>query len=152
MGRGVAFQEMGLGRCSSFLFGFCFAGNCAGRFGKDSSTLARHLGGVMEDERVEDKGAIAVNKPNPEIGSADIVDELLEYSEAALRANVIKILRAVIGKIEKNDHIPAAKFVVDFVRQLRAMKQLPQEEYESFAAVLWNEYQRLENEGLGNRD
>jgi hypothetical protein len=106
----------------------------------------------MEEESVVTKAALAVKGSNPEIGSTDVVDELLEYSEAALRANVIKILRAVIGKIEKNDHIPAAKFVVDFVRQLRAMKQLPQEEYESFAAVLWNEYQRLENEGLGNRD
>ena len=100
----------------------------------------------MEEESVGGKGAIVVKGSNPEIGSTDFVDELLEYSEAALRANVIKILKAVIGKIEKNDHIPAAKFIVDFVRQLRAMKQLPQEEYESFAAVLWKECQRLEEE------
>jgi hypothetical protein len=100
----------------------------------------------MEEEIGGSKDAIVVKGSNPEIDSADFVDELLEYSEAALRANVIKILKAVIGKIEKNDHIPAAKFVVDFVRQLRAMKQLPLEEYESFAAVLWKEYQRFENE------
>ena len=100
----------------------------------------------MEDGNVASKGAIVAKRPNPEIGSADIVDELLEYSEAALRTNVIKVLKSVIVKIEENDSIPAAKFVLEFVKQLRAMKQLPQEEYDSFAAVLWKEYQVIEGE------
>jgi hypothetical protein len=137
------------GAWRALLLFFVALGNCAGRFGEDSSTLARQLGGAMEGKQVGAKNAkVAKRKPDPEIGSGDIVDELLEYSEAALRKNIIKVLKAVIGKIEVNDHIPATKFVMDFVRQLRAMKQLPQEDYESFAAVLWREYRVIEGEGL----
>ena len=134
------------GRCSSFLF----RGNCAGRFGKDSSTLARHLGGVMEEESVGSKCAIAVKGSNPEIGSTGIVTRVRKAVDQSVASGFMQVIMEIAKGMEKG-LIPNAKFMWDFLRRLEAEEKVSREEYESFAAVLWKEYQRLEEE-QGNRE
>jgi hypothetical protein len=140
MGRGVALEW----RYSSFFVVFCFAGNCAGRFGKDSSTLARHLGGVMEDGNVASKGAIVAKRPNPEIGSTGIVTRVKRAVEQSVASGFMQVILEIAKGMEKGK-IPEAKFMWDFLRRLQAEEEVQREDYESFAAVLWKEYQRLEN-------
>ena len=131
---------------------FYSAGNCAGRFGEDSSTLARHLGGVMEEESVGSKGAIQVKRPGPEKDLVDVVDELLEIAETALREGLVGVVSNMALNVKERQHVPTAKSLADLVERLKAMKKLPRAEHESFAAVLWKEYRVIEGEVVGNRD
>ena len=50
-----------------------------------------------------------------------------------------------IAKGMEKGKIPEAKFMWDLLRRLQAEEEVQREDYESFAAVLWKEYQRLEN-------
>ncbi len=137
---------MGSGAGRVLLLFFCALGNCAGRFGEDSSTLARHLGGVMDEERVGN----AVRALGPEKGSAGVVGRVRKVVEQSLfEAGFMKVLED-IGIGVKAGRIPEVKFMVDFLRRLQALEEVPQEEYDSFAAVLWKEFQRLEDEETGN--
>ena len=124
---------------------FYFAGNCAGRFGKDSSTLARHLGGVMDEESGGSKSAIVVTGSNPEIGSTGIVTRVRKAVEQSVESGFMQVILEIAKGMEKGQ-IPNAKFMWDFLKRLQAEEDVPREEYESFAAVLWKECQRLEEE------
>ena len=129
---------------------FYFAGNCAGRFGKDSSTLARHLGGVMDEESGGSKSAIQVKGPGPEKGLGDVVDVLLEIAEKALQDGLVGVVQNVAVQVTEKQHVPSLKLLVDLVERLKAMKKLPRGEHESFAAVLWKEYRVIEGEVISN--
>jgi len=98
-------------------------------------------------------GAFGVAVTDPEIGPKDAIDELLEYTEEAIRTHMMTVLVSVAGKSAEGS-APHLKFMTDFAERLKALKRLPQEEYESFAAVLWRESQALEarEQGIGNRE
>jgi hypothetical protein len=101
----------------------------------------------MREEEVnwEEKssGTAGAGAADPEIGPTDVIDELLQFTDAVIQKFFMNVLVTVAGRVEAGS-LPDMKFMVEFARRLREMKRLPQEEYESFAAVLWREYQALE--------
>ena len=100
----------------------------------------------MEDGNVESKGAIVVKGPGPENGLVDVIDELLKIAEKALADNLVDVVKNVAVNVKDKLHVPSVKLLVDLIARLKAMKRLPQEEHESFAAVLWKECQLLQEE------
>ena len=106
----------------------------------------------MEEESVGSKGAIQVKRPGPEKDLVDVVDELLEIAETALREGLVGVVSNMALNVKERQHVPTAKSLADLVERLKAMKKLPRAEHESFAAVLWKEYRVIEGEVVGNRD
>jgi hypothetical protein len=102
----------------------------------------------MQDGNEASKGALIGKRPGPEKGLADVVDELLEIAEQALREGLVGVVSNMAVNVKEKQHVPTAKSLVDLVERLRAMKRLPREQHESFASVLWVEYQRMENDEL----
>jgi len=145
MGRGVV-----LTGAAPFLFvRFRFAGNCAGRFGERQLDTGPAMGGAMEEESVDSKGAKAVETPGPEKGSDevdDVIDVLVNIAETALEEGLVDVVKNLADMVKEKHHVPPAKLLLDLVERLNAMKQLPRVNYESFAAVLWKECRVIEGE------
>jgi len=120
-----------------------------GDSGELSLTLARQLGGAMDEERVGSDGGTAVRGPGPEKGLDDVCDEMIDIAERALREGLVGVVKNMGVLVTEKEHVPAAKALVDLVERLKAMKRMPREEHVSFAAVLWRESQQLDDEGGG---
>ena len=99
----------------------------------------------MEEESGAGKGAIVATGSNPEIGSTGIVKRVRKAVEQSIPSGFMQVIMEIAKGMEKG-HIPQTKFMWDFVRRLEAEEKVSHEEYESFAAVLWKEWQQLEME------
>jgi len=117
-----------------------------GDSGELSLTLARQLGGAMDEERVGSDGGTAVRGPGPEKGLVGVVGRVRKAVEQSLGEDAYMAVILEIAKGLEIGRLPDMKFMVDFLKRLQTLEQVPQAEYDSFAAVLWKECQRLDRE------
>jgi hypothetical protein len=106
------------------------------------------------DEESVGSGGVAVTGSGPEKGPAGVVTRVRKVVQRSLEEAEYMLVIQEVAKGLKLGRLPDMKFMMDFLKRLQAAEEVPQEEYDSFAAVLWKELQRLEAEeqGTGNRE
>ena len=82
---------------------------------------------------------------NPEKGLVGASALLRETAKTALRENFLSIVECIVTNI-RNKHLPSVKLLFELAGYLEAGVEVPAEAYESFAAVLWKEFQTLEGQ------
>jgi len=100
----------------------------------------------MDEEGVGRDGGKAVTGPGPEKGLVGVVGRVRKAVEQSLGEDAYMAVILEIARGLKIGRLPEMKFMMDFLRRLQALEQVPQAEYDSFAAVLWEECQRLDRE------
>jgi hypothetical protein len=136
---------MGSGAGRVLLLFLCLGKLCRA-IREDSSTLARHLGGVMDEERVGRDGESAEKRLGPEKGPVGIVQRVKQALEQSMHGDAYMLVILEIAKGLEIGRLPDVKFMTDFLKRLQALEQVPQEEYDSFAAVLWRECRVIEGD------
>jgi len=100
----------------------------------------------MDEERVGRDGESAEKRLGPEKGPVGIVPRVKQALEQSMHGDAYMLVILEIAKGLEIGRLPDVKFMTDFLKRLQALEQVPQEEYDSFAAVLWRECRVIEGD------
>ncbi|WP_263355818.1 hypothetical protein [Acidicapsa ligni] len=105
-------------------------------------------GGVVEGNKpvvVGMAGSSAGSGAGPEnglpvgtgkVGTGKTMDLLRKKAEEALVENFVQIVKCIVRNIEAN-HLPSVKLLCDLAERVEDKQNIPMEDYQSLAEVLW---------------
>lgn len=134
-------EALGAGSLFSFCGDLCLA----------IHDICPAYGGAMAEEKEADEGKArgkfgsrgnAGQRLDPKNGPAGAAVLLQETAEETLEDYLLEIAACVLDNIRAK-HLPTVKLLFDLAARLRARDNVPREEYESLAEVLWKDVQRI---------
>jgi type III secretion system FlhB-like substrate exporter len=92
-----------------------------------------------------ESGGLTGQRPDRESGQGGAVEPLQKTADKPVEEHLKDIADCIMENI-RGIHVPCASLLVAFAVKINATNEIPQEEYESLAEVLWKMHREMAEE------